>query len=152
MSRKTSLEKQYQNYLEKYYEGLNKYNIDFMRPLTKAEYKNARESYISDKIQSGEKVYPSNINRDIVTSQKDYAMTPAQARAYKKALEEEGIKVKYKTLRENKAIKERLDEEIKAFYDKRIEEEKEEAKRTDKKTIDTKKIALEVGSYFYGSS
>lgn len=151
MSRKTSLEKQYKSYLEKYYESLHKYNIDFMRPLTKAEYKNARESYISDKINDGEKIYPSNINRDIVNSQKDYAMSPAQARAYKKALEEEGIKVKYKTLRENKAIKERLDEEIKAFYDKRIEEEKEEAKRTKKKTIDTKKIALEVGSYFYGS-
>ena len=87
MSRKTSLEKQYKSYLEKYYESLHKYNIDFMRPLTKAEYKNARESYISDKINDGEKIYPSNINRDIVNSQKDYAMSPAQARAYKKALE-----------------------------------------------------------------
>lgn len=149
--KKYGLEEQYNAYLKEYRKNLHKYNVDFMRPLTKSEYKNARESYISDKMSEGEKIYPSNINRDIVTSQKDYAMTPAQARAYKKALDETGIKIKYKTLRENKAIKEKLDEDIKAFYDKRIEQEREEAKKTGKKTIDTKKIALEVGYYFYGS-
>lgn len=146
MSRKTSLEKQYESYLEKYYESLSKYNVDFLRPLTKAEYKNARESYISDKVREGEKIYPSNINRDLVTRSKDYAMTQAQARAYQKGLKEMGIKVKYKTLRENKAIKERLDEDVKAFYEK----EKEEAKKSGK-PIDTEKIANKIGEYFYGS-
>ena len=144
--RKTSLEKQYQSYLEKYYESLGKYNIDFSRPLTKAEYKNARESYISDKLSEGEKIYPSNINRDIVTKQKDYAMTPAQARAYKKGLEEMGVKIKYKTLRENKAIKTQLDEDIKDYYKRRIKEEKQLGKG-----VDTEKIKLEIGNYFYGS-
>lgn len=146
MSRKTSLDAQYQNYLAKYYESLNKYNVDFLRPLTKAEYKNARESYISDKRSGGEKIYPSNINRDLVTRSKDYAMTQAQARAYQKGLREMGINVKYKTLRENKAIKERLDEDVKAFYEK----EKAEAKKTGK-PIDTERIANKIGEYFYGS-
>lgn len=146
MSRKTSLDAQYQNYLDKYYESLHKYNVDFLRPLTKAEYKNARESYISDKMSDGEKIYPSNINRDLVTRSKDYAMTQAQARAYQKGLREMGINVKYKTLRENKAIKERLDEDVKAFY----EREKAEAKKTGK-PIDTERIANKIGEYFYGS-
>ena len=146
MSRKTSLEKQYESYLEKYYESLSKYNVDFLRPLTKAEYKNARESYISDKVREGEKIYPSNINRDLVTRSKDYAMTQAQARSYQKGLKEMGIKVKYKTLRENKAIKEKLDEDVKAFYEK----EKEEAKKSGK-PIDTEQIANKIGEYFYGS-
>ncbi len=146
MSRKTSLEKQYESYLEKYYESLSKYNVDFLRPLTKAEYKNARESYISDKVREGEKIYPSNINRDLVTRSKDYAMTPAQARAYQKGLKEMGMNVKYKTLRENKAIKEKLDNDVKAFY----EREKEEAKKSGQ-PIDTEKIANKIGEYFYGS-
>lgn len=144
--RKTSLDKQYQSYLESYYSSLNKYNVDFLRPLTKAEYKNARESYISDKLREGKTIYPSNINRDLVIRSKDYAMTPAQARAYKRGLEEMGIKVKYKTLRENKAIKEKMEEDVKAFY----EREKAEAKRTGK-PIDTERIANKIGEYFYGS-
>lgn len=146
MSRKTSLDIQYQNYLDKYYESLSKYNIDFMRPLTKAEYKNARESYISDKLREGEKVYPSNINRDIVTSQKDYAMTPAQARAYQKGLREMGINIKYKTLRENKAIAEQKEQEIKAYY----ENLKEDYKRRGE-PIPTELLADKVGEYFFGS-
>lgn len=146
MSRTTSLDKQYENYLEKYYESLSKYNVDFLRPLSKAEYKNARESYISDKINSGEKIYPSNINRDLVTKSKDYAMTPAQARAYKKGLEEMGINVKYKTLRENKAIKAKLEDDVKAYYKSKVNAEKKSGK-----PVDTKKIALEIGEYFFGS-
>lgn len=144
--RKSSLDAQYQAYLKKYYEALHEYNIDFLRPLTKGEYKNARESYISDKRSEGKEVYPSNINRDLVNKAKDYAMSPQQARAYKKGLEEMGIKIKYKALRENKGIKEQLDEEIKAFY-----EEKKEQFKKDKKQIPTKKIALEIGQYFFGS-
>ena len=146
MSRTTSLDKQYENYLEKYYDSLSKYSVDFLRPLSKAEYKNARESYISDKINSGEKIYPSNINRDLVTKTKDYAMTPAQARAYKKGLEEMGINVKYKTLRENKAIKAKLEDDVKAYYKSKVNAEKKLGK-----PVDTKKIALEIGEYFFGS-
>ena len=144
--RKTSLEKQYQSYLEQYYESLNKYDVDFLRPLTKAEYKNARESYISDKLREGKAIYPSNINRDLINKSKDYAMTPAQARAYKKGLEEMGIKVKYKTLRTNKAIKEQHVEDVKEFYKRKIEEAKKLGK-----PVDTEKISLDVGRYFYGS-
>lgn len=146
MSRKTSLEKQYESYLEQYYSSLSKYNVDFLRPLTKAEYKNARESYISDKLRENQRIFPSNINRDLVTRSKDYAMTPAQARAYQKGLKEMGINVKYKTLRENKAIKEKMEEDVKAFYEK----EKAEAKRQGKE-IDTERIANRIGEYFYGS-
>ena len=47
--RKTNIDLQYQAYLKKYYEALNEYNMDFIRPLTKGEYKNARASYIADK-------------------------------------------------------------------------------------------------------
>ena len=144
--RKTSLEKQYEAYLDEYYKGLSKYDVDFLRPLTKAEYKNARESYISDKIREGKKIYPSNINRDLVNKSKDYAMTPAQARAYKKGLEEMGIKVKYKTLRTNKAIKEKLEQDVKNYYNMKKDKMKKEEGQ-----IDTEKIALEIGQYFYGS-
>lgn len=146
MSRKTSLEKQYENYLEQYYNSLSKYNVDFLRPLTKAEYKNARESYISDKLRDNQRIFPSNINRDLVTKAKDYAMSPAQARAYQKGLKEMGINVKYKTLRENKAIKQKMEEDVKAFYEK----EKAEAKRLGKE-INTERIANKIGEYFYGS-
>ena len=144
--RKSSLESQYEAYLTEYYNSLSKYNVDFLRPLTKGEYLNARQSYISDKVREGEKVYPSNINRDLVNKAKDYAMTPAQARAYKKGLEEMGIKVKYKTLRENKAIRGKLDEDVKEFYKKRKDEYKSRGEE-----IDTEKIAQEIGDYFYGS-
>lgn len=144
--RKSSLESQYEAYLNEYYNSLIKYNVDFLRPLTKGEYLNARQSYISDKVREGKKVYPSNINRDLVNKAKDYAMTPAQARAYKKGLEEMGIKVKYKTLRENKAIKGKLDEDVKEFYKKRKDEYKSRGEE-----IDTEKIAQEIGDYFYGS-
>ena len=144
--RKASLNAQYQAYLDKYYEALNEYDMDFLRPLTKGEYKNARESYISDKLGEGKKVYPSNINRDLVNRAKDYAMTPQQARAYKQGLEEMGIKVKYKTLRQNKAIKSQLDEDIKTFYETKKEKYKKEGK-----DIPTKEISLEIGEYFFGS-
>lgn len=146
MSRKTSLDAQYQNYLDKYYESLHKYNVDFLRPLTKAEYKNARESYISDKRSEGEKIYPSNINRDLVTRSKDYAMTPAQARAYQKGLREMGINIKYKTLRENKAIAEQKEQDIKAYYEKL----KEDYKRRGE-PVPTELLADKVGEYFFGS-
>lgn len=146
MSRKTSLEKQYESYLEKYYESLSKYNVDFLRPLTKAEYKNARESYISDKVREGEKIYPSNINRDLVTRSKDYAMTPAQARAYQKGLREMGINVKYKTLRENKAIAEKKKEDVKEYYDKLKEEYTKKGE-----PVPTELLADKVGEYFFGS-
>ena len=144
--RKASLNAQYQAYLDKYYEALNEYDMDFLRPLTKGEYKNARDSYIADKLGEGKKVYPSNINRDLVNRAKDYAMTPQQARAYKQGLEEMGIKVKYRTLRQNKAIKSQLDEDIKSFY----ENKKEEYKKAGK-DIPTKKIAMDIGEYFFGS-
>ena len=144
--RKASLNAQYQAYLDKYYEALNEYDMDFLRPLTKGEYKNARDSYIADKLGEGKKVYPSNINRDLVNRAKDYAMTPQQARAYKQGLEEMGIKVKYRTLRQNKAIKSQLDEDIKSFY----ETKKEEYKKAGK-DIPTKEISLEIGEYFFGS-
>ena len=42
--RKASLNAQYQAYLDKYYEALNEYDMDFLRPLTKGEYKNARDN------------------------------------------------------------------------------------------------------------
>lgn len=144
--KKYSLEQQYDAYLREYYKSLDKYDMDFVRPFTKGEYLNARESYISDKISEGKKVFPSNINRDLVIKAKDYAMTPGQARAYKKGLEEMGIKIKYKTLRTNKAISAQAEEEVKSYY----EAEKEKYKREGKE-IDTKKIALEIGQYFYGS-
>lgn len=144
--KKYGLEEQYKAYLEEYRKTLHKYDMDFLRPLTKAEYKNARESYISDRLSEGKKIYPSNINRDLVTKSKDYAMTPDQARAYKKGLEQMGLKIKYKTLRTNKAIKEQLDEDVKAYYDMRKGQEKGK-----QEGIDTKKIALEIGQYFYGS-
>jgi hypothetical protein len=144
--RKTSIDIQYQAYLKKYYEALNEYNMDFIRPLTKGEYKNARASYIADKQAEGKTVFPSNINRDLVNRAKDYAMTPEQARAYKKGLEEMGVKIKYKTLRTNKAIKSQLDENIKDFYNERKKKFKQEGKE-----IPTKDIALEIGEYFFGS-
>ena len=144
--KKYGLEEQYNAYLEEYRKSLHKYDMDFLRPLTKAEYKNARESYISDKLSEGKKIYPSNINRDLVTKSKDYAMTPEQARAYKRGLEEMGLKIKYKTLRTNKAIKEQLDEDVKAYYDIKKKKEKEE-----KGVIDTKQISLEIGQFFFGS-
>ena len=144
--KKYGLEEQYNAYLEEYRKTLHKYDMDFLRPLTKAEYKNARESYISDRLSEGKKIYPSNINRYLVTKSKDYAMTPDQARAYKKGLEQMGLKIKYKTLRTNKAIKEQLDEDVKAYYDMRKGQEKGKHEG-----IDTKKIALEIGQYFYGS-
>ena len=144
--RKTSLDKQYQSYLESYYSSLNKYNVDFLRPLTKAEYKNARESYISDKLREGKTIYPSNINRDLVTRSKDYAMTPAQARAYQKGLKEMGINIKYKTLRENKAIAEQKQEDVKAYYEKL----KQDYKRRGE-PVPTELLANKVGEYFFGS-
>ena len=145
--KKASLDKQYEAYLNDYYDALSKYSVDFLRPLTKGEYKNARESYIADKKSEGKKVYPSNINRDLVNRSKDYAMTPAQARGYKKILEEElGIKVKYKTLRENKAIQTKTNEDIKNYYKNKKEQYKKEGKE-----IPTEQIAAEVGQYFYGS-
>lgn len=144
--RKANLDKQYEAYMEEYYEALGQYSVDFLRPLTKGEYKNARESYIADKVKEGKTVYPSNINRDLVNRSKDYAMTPAQARAYKKGLEEVGIKVKYKTLRENKAIKAQAEEDIKAFYKAKKQEYKERGEE-----IPTDQIALEIGEYFFGS-
>ena len=144
--RKTSIDIQYQAYLKKYYEALNEYNMDFIRPLTKGEYKNARASYIADKQAEGKTVFPSNINRDLVNRAKDYAMTPEQARAYKKGLEEMGIKIKYKTLRTNKAIKTQLDEDIKADYEAR-----KEYYRKNKIDIPTEQIALDIGQKFFGS-
>ena len=144
--KKYSLEQQYDAYLKEYYKSLDKYDMDFVRPFTKGEYLNARESYISDKISEGKKVFPSNINRDLVIKAKDYAMTPGQARAYKKGLEEMGIKIKYKTLRTNKAISAQAEEEVKSYY----EAEKERYKREGKE-IPTKQIALDIGQKFYGS-
>ena len=144
--RKASLNAQYQAYLDKYYKALDEYDMDFLRPLTKGEYKNARDSYIADKLGEGKKVYPSNINRDLVNRAKDYAMTPQQARAYKQGLEEMGIKVKYKTLRENKAIKSQLDEDIKAEYETMKESYKKRGLR-----IPTEDLALEIGQKFFGS-
>lgn len=144
--RTTTLDKQYQQYLDTYYKNLDKYNMDFLRPLTKGEYKNARESYIADKKAEGQKVYPSNINRDLVNAAKDYAMTPEQARAYKRGLEEMGIKVKYKTLRTNKAIKEKLDDELKEYYREQKEKYQKEGKE-----IPTKKIAQDIAEYYFGS-
>lgn len=144
--RKANLDKQYEAYMEEYYEALGKYSVDFLRPLTKGEYKNARDSYIADKLKEGKNVYPSNINRDLVNSSKDYAMSPGQARGYKKYLEEMGIKVKYKTLRENKAIKAQADEDIKAYYKAKKQEYKEQGKE-----IPTGDIALDINDLFYGS-
>ena len=146
MRKSYTLDEQYEAYLKEYYNSLNKYDMDFLRPLTKGEYLNSRQSYISDKVREGKKVYPSNINRDLVNRAKDYAMTPAQARAYKKGLEKIGIKVKYKTLRTNKAISAQAEEDVKAYY----EAEKERYKREGKE-IPTKQIAQEIGEYFYGS-
>ena len=151
MRKAYTLEEQYKAYLKEYYKALDEYPMDFIRPLTKGEYLNTRDSYIADKLAEGKKVYPSNINRDLVNRAKDYAMTPAQARAYKTALQEMGVKVKYKTLRLNKAIKSQLDEDVTAYYEKRKEEEKEKNKGIKGKGIDTKKIALEIGEYFFGS-
>lgn len=144
--KKGSLENQYEAYLNEYYKALNNYDMDFIRPFTKGEYLNARQSYISDKVREGKNVYPSNINRDLVNRAKDYAMTPAQARAYKKGLEKMGIKIKYKTLRTNKAISAQAEEDVKAYY----EAEKERYKREGKE-IPTEKIAQDIGEYFYGS-
>lgn len=144
--RKASLDKQYEAYLRTYYEALDEYNMDFLRPLTKGEYKNARESYIADKVSEGKTVFPSNINRDLVNRAKDYAMTPEQARAYKKGLEEMGIKIKYKTLRVNKGIKAQLDEDIIAEYEARKEEYRRKGLR-----IPTEEIANDIGQKFFGS-
>ena len=144
--RKSSLESQYEAYLNEYYNSLSKYNVDFLRPLTKGEYLNARQSYISDKVREGKNVYPSNINRDLVNKAKDYAMTPSQARAYKKGLEAMGIKVKYKTLRENKAIAAQKEEDIKAYYKKKKEEYKQKGEE-----IPTQIIADDISEYFFGS-
>ena len=144
--RKSSLNAQYEAYLDKYYESIRKYDVDFLRPLTKGEYRDARASYIADKISEGKTVYPSNINRDLVNKSKDYAMTPAQARAYKKGLSEIGIDVKYKTLRENKAIKSKLDQDIKADYEARKEWYKKNGK-----TVPTEEIALDIGQKYFGS-
>lgn len=144
--KKYSLDEQYKAYLDEYYNSLHKYDVDFTRPLTKGEYKNTRESYIADKLSEGKKVYPSNINRDLVNKAKDYAMTPGQARAYKKGLAEMGIKVKYKTLRTNKAISAQVEEDVKAYYNQKKDQYKKEGK-----VVPTKDIALEIGQYFFGS-
>ena len=146
MRKKYTLEEQYQAYLETYYTGLSKYSVDFTRPLTKGEYADARASYIADKVSEGKTVYPSNINRDLVNKAKDYAMTPAQARAYQKALKEVDIDVKYKTLRENKAIKGKLDTDIKTYYNERKKQYQEKGQE-----IPTEELALEIGQYFFGS-
>lgn len=146
MRKRYTIDEQYQAYLDKYYDSLSQYSVDFTRPLTKGEYINAREAYIADKLSEGKNVFPSNINRDLVNKAKDYAMTPAQARAYKKALKEMDIDVKYKTLRENKAIKGKLDDDIKTYYKKRKEVFKNQGQ-----DIPTEQIALEIGQYFFGS-
>ena len=146
MKKGYNLDQQYQAYLDKYYETLRESTVDFTRPLSKGEYRDTRASYIADKLSEGKKVYPSNINRDLVNASKDYAMSPSQARAYKKALAEEGIKIKYKTLRENKAIKGKLDEDVKEYYKKRKQEYKDKGKE-----IPTEELALEIGEYFFGS-
>ena len=146
MRKSYTLDEQYEAYKEKYYETLRESSVDFTRPLTKGEYRDARASYIADKISEGKKIYPSNINRDLVNRSKDYAMSPAQARAYKKALAEKGIKVKFKTLRENKAIKGKLDEDIKTYYKARKKQYQEKGQE-----IPTDELALEIGEYFFGS-
>ena len=146
MRKKYTLDEQYKAYLETYYSSLSKYSVDFTRPLTKGEYIDTRASYIADKIAEGKTVYPSNINRDLVNKAKDYAMTPAQARAYQKGLKEMGIKVKFKTLRENKAIKEQAEEDIKADYEAR-----KEWYIKNKKPVPTKDIALDIGQKYFGS-
>ena len=103
MKKAYTLDEQYNAYLKKYYESLDKYDMDFVRPFTKGEYKDARASFIADKLSEGKKVYPSNINRDLVNQAKDYAMTPAQARGYQQSLKEMGIKVlRYSNLDINK--------------------------------------------------